>query len=327
MLRDVLRRLSCASARSASARHDFAPRAGGPRHSSSAQQRVHLHYYSAWFCPFAHRCTIALEHHADVVGYEWEEALGWERRAPTGGENFAADAREDWWYHWKSPGLLASNPHGMVPTLVEPLSGRAVTESVVAVQFVDELARASGGGAPPLVPADPFEAARARVAAEKVNRQVTSNYYQVLVREDDGERRRAFCGILDGLRAFAADAAPRAGAHAGAFWGGRDVLSLVDCVLLPYAWRLYVLEHYRGPAYAVPTSGDGGTWAWYAAWLERATALEPVARTLPDKGRYLEHVAKYAHNQARSKVGNAVRRGVAAHDYDDEIDGDANAQK
>ena len=34
-------------------------------------------------------------------------------------------------------------------------------------------------------------------------------------------------------------------------------------------------------------------------------------------------VAKYANNQARSKVGNAVRRGAAAHDYDDDVDGDA----
>ena len=37
-----------------------------------------LTYFSAWFCPFAHRTTIALEHHA--TPYEWVEALGWEQR-------------------------------------------------------------------------------------------------------------------------------------------------------------------------------------------------------------------------------------------------------
>ena len=47
-----------------------------------------------------------------------------------------------------------------------------------------------------------------------------------------------------------------------------------------------------------------------------------VAPTLPDKDRCLQHVAKYADNKARSKVGNAVRRGFAAHDYDDSLDGD-----
>lgn len=32
-------------------------------------------YLSAWFCPFAHRATLALEHHKSRVEYEWVEAL------------------------------------------------------------------------------------------------------------------------------------------------------------------------------------------------------------------------------------------------------------
>ena len=118
------------------------------RSSSSAATTVPLKYYSAWFCPFAHRATLALEHHAGAVTYEWEEALGWEQRAPTGEEDFAADARQDWWYHWKSPGLLAANPLGMVPTFWDPSSKRAVTESLVCIEFVDELAKQHGQPAP-----------------------------------------------------------------------------------------------------------------------------------------------------------------------------------
>jgi hypothetical protein len=30
-------------------------------------------YLSAWFCPFAHRATLALEHHKGRVDYEWVE--------------------------------------------------------------------------------------------------------------------------------------------------------------------------------------------------------------------------------------------------------------
>lgn len=30
-------------------------------------------YLSAWFCPYAHRATIALEHHKDRVHYDWVE--------------------------------------------------------------------------------------------------------------------------------------------------------------------------------------------------------------------------------------------------------------
>jgi hypothetical protein len=43
-------------------------------------------------------------------------------------------------------------------------------------------------------------------------------------------------------------------------------------------------------------------------------------RSLARAQRYLDHIQKYADGSARSKVGNAVRRGVAAHEFDDIID-------
>ena len=258
------------------------------------------------------RSTLALEHHRDAVPYDWEEALGWEKgKAPSGEENFVAEERKDWWYHWKSPGLLNANPLGMVPTILDERTGRAVSESIVCIEFVDELALARGSSAPSLLPADPFERARARVAADRINKTVTSGYYASLVRTDAAERRAGFDKIIDGLRSFAAESR-------GPFWGG-DSLGLVDCVLLPYAFRLYVLEHYRD--FHVPREGEEGLWERYHAWLERATSLPHVASTLPEKPRYLAHVAKYAEGKARSKVGNAVRRGAAAHEYDDDKDG------
>ena len=282
------------------------------RRRSSRATAAPLQYFSAWFCPFAHRTTLALEHHRAAVPYDWEEALGWEKgKAPTGEENFEATERNDWWYHWKSPELLRANPLGMVPTILEPATGRAVTESIVCIEFVDELALSRGSSAPSLMPSDPFERARARVAASAVNKSVTSGYYTSLVRTDGDERRAGFEQILDGLRTFVSESR-------GDFWGG-DSLGVVDCVLLPYAYRLYVLEHYRD--FHVPRHGEDGLWERYHAWLERATSLASVAPTLPAKPRYLAHVAKYAEAKARSKVGNAVRRGAAAHEYDDAKDG------
>ena len=32
-----------------------------------------LRYLSAWFCPYAHRVTIALKHHTCCVEYKWVE--------------------------------------------------------------------------------------------------------------------------------------------------------------------------------------------------------------------------------------------------------------
>lgn len=262
-----------------------------------------LRYLSAWFCPFAHRTTIAFEHHADVVEWEWEEALGWERRTDAAGEETHV--------HWKSDSLLRHNPSGMVPTIVGH-DGRAVYESLLCVEFIDEVA-AQRGGYDLLLPRDPWERARCRQVAEAVNKRCCSPYYSILVCREDDERRAAHAALLDGVRWFASELPDNK-----PFFGG-DTLSLVDVALLPHAWRYYVLEHFRGAAFAV--RGTDAPLARFAEWLEAMTALPQVARTLPDQERYLQHVTKYAMGTARSKVANAVRRGAAAHDADDRDDG------
>lgn len=262
--------------------------------------------FTAWFCPFAQRCAIALEHHR--VPYAAEEALGWTVRPTTVGE---AGRTEEAAYHWKSPALLAANPAGMVPTLLDEATGRVVKESLVAVEFVDEYARARGSTAASLMPSEPFGRADARVMASWVNAKACSPYYSVLCKQDRAEQRAAFDALVDALRAFGAQLEKR-----GAYFGGES-LSLVDVALLPWANRFYVFEHYRGAAFAIPTDGTLGA---YHEWLARCNGLAAVSGTTPDAARYLEHIKKYATNTARSKVANAVRRGVAAHEYDDAKD-------
>lgn len=94
-------------------------------------------------------------------------------------------------------------------------------------------------------------------------------------------------------------------------------LSVVDLTLIPWAFRFYVLEHYRGPEFIIPSEPE---LEHYHKWFDYVMNLESVKRTLPDKDRYLEHICKYADGSARSKVANAVRRGVAAHQLDDDKD-------
>ena len=277
----------------------------------AAAKKLKLQYFSAWFCPFAHRSTIALEHHnqsgTKFIDFEWQEALGWENRPPTGKEEFDAEDRKDWIYHWKSPELLKCNPLGMIPTLLEESTGRSVTESVVCIEFIDEIARNAGSTQSPLLPLDSFEKAQARVMAERMNKKVTSSYYTCLVREDKEERQQAFNTILSGLEEFV-NYNDSTNVDSG------NNINIVDCVLFPYAWRLYVLEHYRG--FSVPQTGS--TWIQYHKWLDNMSNLEHVKKTLPDVEKYLIHVEKYASGRARSKVGNAVRRGKAADNYADD---------
>ena len=78
-----------------------------------------------------------------------------------------------------------------------------------------------------------------------------------------------------------------------------------------------MFEEYRGAEYRIPETKELEA---YHEWYNHVMNLDSVKRTLPDKGRYLEHISKYADGSARSKVANAVRRGVAAHEFDDEKD-------
>jgi glutathione S-transferase len=274
-------------------------------------------YLSAWFCPFAHRATLALEHHSNRVDYEWIEALGWEQRED---EKNVTGTGKEWWYHWKADELKRTNPSGLVPTLipVDPKTGESdeskpVFESLVTIDFVDEISGASGKDR--LVSENPFEAARCRVWADKVNRELCSPYYGVLVRKEDEERMEHFESLIKGLEAFSKELkkAP------GPLFLADAQLSNVDLALVPWAYRYYVFEHYRGNEYAI-TPELYPQLQPYFDWYDFVMEIDAVKRTLPDKDRYLEHIGKYADSSARSKVANAVRRGVAAHELDDEKD-------
>lgn len=178
----------------------------GRSFSASAQvttsDKPKFRYLSAWFCPFAHRATLALEHHAERVDYEWVEALGWEQREDK--SNVTGTGKE-WWYHWKADELKRVNPSALVPTLIPVVNGesdesKVVYESLVTIDFIDQISGAEGKDR--LVPTDPYEAARCRVWADKVNREMCSPYYGVLVRKDENERMENFETLIKGLTAF-----------------------------------------------------------------------------------------------------------------------------
>jgi glutathione S-transferase len=139
-------------------------------------------YLSAWYCPYAHRATIALEHHKDSIDYEWVEALEWKQQTDT---NNVTGTGQEWYYHWKADELKRVNPSALVPTLIPmvPLDpttatagttaseaeaaavvvdeSKAVWESLVVVDYIDMVAAAAAGNVPRtnrLVPVhDPYQ--------------------------------------------------------------------------------------------------------------------------------------------------------------------------
>ena len=276
-------------------------------------------YLSAWFCPFAHRTTIALEHHASRIEYEWVEALGWEQKID---ENNVTGTGKEWWYHWKSDELIKSNPSALVPTLI-PINNnngnntdvtrdKSVYESLICIDYIDAISNASGKDR--LVSDDPYQAAKCRVWTDKLNRECCSPYYGVLVRKDETERMDHFQKLIAGLKSFDMELRK----SSGKLFLDNNQLSNVDIALIPWSYRYYVFEYYRGMQYKIPDN-DTELEA-YHEWYHYVMNLESVKKTLPDKDKYLEHIGKYADSSARSKVANAVRRGAEAHQIDDEKD-------
>jgi len=78
-----------------------------------------------------------------------------------------------------------------------------------------------------------------------------------------------------------------------------------------FSYRYYVLEHFRGPEFKIPTTPE---YARFHEWLAHMETVPAVRATLPDKTRYLQHVEKYANDKARSIVAEAVRAGKPAHE-------------
>jgi len=168
--------------------------------------------------------------------------------------------------------IADENPYGsgLVPTLVETgvENPRNVSESLVTVEFVDALSGATGKDR--LVPEDLYEAARARVWADRVNRECCSPYYTILVRTEDQDRRAGYDALLTGLRAFSEELSKTPGPT---FLAGEQ-LSTVDIALIPWAYRFYVFDTYRGPTYTLPR--DDPTLKHYWQWFDHVMNLPQV---------------------------------------------------
>lgn len=205
-------------------------------------------------------------------------------------------------------------PVQIVPRMYDDvMCTQSVYESLITIDYIDAIAN-DPIEEHRLVPSDPYLAAKCRYWADKVNRECCSPYYGVLVRKDEAEQREHFTKLVNGLKAFSREIEKHGGDGRGFLGGGR--LSNTDISLMPWAYRYYIFEHYRG--YSIPI--DDPELHPYKEWYDYVFSLESVKRTLPDKERYLEHIGKYADSSARSMVANAVRRGVAAHEIEDEKD-------
>jgi len=261
-------------------------------------------FYSAWFCPYAQRAWIALNHHR--VPYTLCEAL----QADAPGRDFTG--------YIKHPDLLTANPKGLVPTIL-PVNARVVTESLRCVTWAEDEATKRGSPNTTLLRQVPCKYSAGRPPAfldgrrevmercQWVDTKLCSPFYRVLVRQDSEEQRQGFAELTSAMAEF--DRALQQ-----PFFYGANV-SAVDITFFPWAYRILevkALEHYRGDEFKIALE----QLPRLAVWLRAMMELPSVRKTLPQPQALLDTYARYARGDAQSKVAEAVRADKAAHEHE-----------
>ena len=276
-----------------------------------------LIFYNAWFCPYAQRVWCTLNELG--VPHEIVEAL-----------HVDPITQE----YVKEACLLAVNPDGLVPTLVETRevlsegegeerSGgkRQIMCGSLNILRTMYQRHAKNGG----------EQENERLSffsdhAEAFDRKICSPFYRVLMRRDGEERVQAWKDVMSGLTSFCDRLEWRTedgpsnekeisfyAAEVGSEGHERDRPSQVDFAVFPWVYRLYIIEHFKGLRLPERTEEEVALKRKLTAWQQKMESLPSVHRTLADSDELTKLYNRYADGTAKSKVGDAVRKGKEAH--------------
>lgn len=145
--------------------------------------------------------------------------------------------------------VLAANPYGTLPTLVD--RDLRLYESVIVMEYLDERFPH-----PPLLPVDPVTRANARLFMYRIDRDWYARMRQIVhgsADEADSARKA--------LRQSLIDSAPIFGAHR--FFMSEE-FSLIDCCVAPFLWRLPVLRIDLPPTASAVTEYAARIFEWPA---------------------------------------------------------------
>ncbi|TVT99387.1 hypothetical protein EJB05_55275 [Eragrostis curvula] len=177
----------------------------------------------------------------------------------------------------KSDLLLKSNPvHKKVPVLIH--GGRAVCESVVILQYVDEVW--AGASGTPILPSDPYDRATARFWATYVNDTFFPSWRALFRSTTDEQRTEAFKNVVPVVETL--ERALRECSKGKAFFGG-DAVGLVDVALGSHLVWISVVDEVVGVRLL-----DKARFPALAAWAERFLAVDAVKEVMPDVRKVME---------------------------------------
>ena len=242
-----------------------------------------LHFYTSWFCPFAQRVQIALE--LKQIPYEYIDIDPYN----------------------KSKEWLSKNPQGLVPTICH--HGNYIYESTVILEYLDD---AFPHFINPLFPSNAYQKALNRIWIDHINKKIIKPFYQILQFQDDRkeERDQAIITYYDAVAKLIEQMD-----ESGPYFNGTKV-SAVDLVFLPWATRMFLLEHYRNLKYE-QCFKDERILNRYDKWYNACNELGALKATQKSKTitfeqyptELIKKYKRYADNTANSLVAKAINSG------------------
>ncbi|XP_052178862.1 probable glutathione S-transferase [Diospyros lotus] len=200
-----------------------------------------------WASPFGMRVRIALAEKG-VDGYETRE------------ENLQN----------MSPLLLQMNPvHKKIPVLIH--NGRPVCESLIIVQYIDEVWKRGS----PLLPSDPYRRAHARFWADYVDKKLYSLGKLIWLTTGEAAAKEELIGCFKLLEGELGDKT---------YFGG-DSFGFVDVSLISFYRWFNVFEHFGNFSMVVECPK-------LVAWAHRCAERESVSKCLPNEQEFFDFVVE-----------------------------------
>jgi glutathione S-transferase len=262
----------------------------------------YLTLYGGWFCPFVQRVWIVL--HELNIPHHYVEINPYKKEAH----------------------FLALNPRGLVPTLAiseneenhrgnsQSRKEKVLYESTVISNYLSSIYTRNPPHTQPdhdLYPSDPYNRARSHLMIDHISTKLIPSFYRFLQHTPSRDytltsARTEFLSRLSFFVSEMHDPGPY-------FWG--EEISMVDISFIPWACRIFLLDHYKRPSDAeeeqwtstIPDASEGKTWARFLTWFDAIKGRKSVRETLSEKERYIEVYWRYAEDKTQSEVGRTTR--------------------
>ncbi|KIJ06315.1 valine---tRNA ligase [Paxillus involutus ATCC 200175] len=261
--------------------------------TGQALETVHGHLvdqditlFAGCFCPFVQRVWVTLEY------------LGIPYKVPP--LSYEVDPYK------KPKELLDLSPKGLVPALrLDNYSPpRALNESTVIMDFLEDLAATSTKRSllPPI--SDPYARALVRLQSDHINRALVPAFYRYLQAQDPSAQIAGGKEFRDAIEALVMlfERAEREVGGTG-LWKEGGELGWADVMVGPWIFRATnVLKHYRG--FEMPEGVK------FPAWLNRLFEHSAFKNTCSSEELYMDSYERYAFNRPNtSQVANAINSG------------------